>query len=72
MLLFSSRNFELINIIKQERIEIGNQITSNTFMVARLKAVLKKISASKIRNWIHANDTEINTVPGEVLPDWQL
>lgn len=41
-------------------------------MVARLKAVLKKISASKIRNWIHANDTEINTVPGEVLPDWQL
>lgn len=36
---FSSRKFELINIIKQERIEIGNQITFNIFMVARLKAV---------------------------------
>lgn len=44
---FSSRKFELINITKQERIEIGNQITFNTFMVARLKAVFEKFQLVK-------------------------
>lgn len=37
--VFSSR-FELMNVIEQEKLEMGNQITFNTFMVARLKAVL--------------------------------
>lgn len=45
--VFSSRKFELINITKQERIEIGNQITFNAFMVARLKAVFEKFQLVK-------------------------
>lgn len=69
--LFSHRRFELMNIIKQEIIEIGSQITFDTFIVSRLKGHSLKFQI--VKYWtgymlmIYANDMQINTALRKII-----